>query len=130
MKFPLSLYLFYCNILWAGVLLFSCCSDTTPLLVTAFSFPPLAVFSTATVSASETSISLAGIIGPQKVAVTGATGRTGRLVVQELLERDVNVVALVRDLDKAKETLPLDDDNLSVIKCDLSNEDDIRNGER
>ena len=81
-------------------------------------------------SASETSISLAGIIGPQKVAVTGATGRTGRLVVQELLERDVNVVALVRDLDKAKETLPLDDDNLSVIKCDLSNEDDIRNGER
>ena len=32
-----------------------------------------------------------------KVAVAGATGRTGRYVVEELLKRDVSVVAMVRD---------------------------------
>lgn len=35
-----------------------------------------------------------------KVAVIGATGRTGRLLVEELLRRDHTVVALVRDPTK------------------------------
>ena len=62
------------------------------------------------------------------VAVAGATGRTGSLVVQELLDRGVDVVALVRNLDKAAEVLPGADagSNLKIIKCDLSNEEDIQ----
>jgi len=69
------------------------------------------------------------LAGPKKVAVAGATGRTGRLVVQKLLEREsVQVVALVRDLNKAKETLPYDNSKISIVKCDLSNPEDIKSG--
>ncbi len=41
-----------------------------------------------------------------KVFVAGATGQTGRRVVQELVSRTIPVRALVRDLEKAKSTLP------------------------
>jgi len=41
-----------------------------------------------------------------KVLVAGATGQTGKRVVRELLERGVEVTALVRDVDKAKSELP------------------------
>jgi NADPH:quinone reductase-like Zn-dependent oxidoreductase len=58
----------------------------------------------------------------QKVAVAGATGRTGRLVVQELLDRQVPVVAMVRSMDKAKETFPDKVDNLDIVPCDLTSE--------
>ena len=93
----------------------------------AFQFPPLiASFSTE---------SPRKIASPKRVAVAGATGRTGKLVVQKLLERNKNnsnnnihVVALVRDLTKAKETLPSDDSNISLVQCDLSNPKDIQKG--
>ena len=51
-----------------------------------------------------------------RVAVAGATGRTGRLVVQELLDRGVQVVSMVRDLDKAKEVL-----EFNVTLCQKKN---------
>ncbi len=41
-----------------------------------------------------------------KVLVVGATGRTGKRVVEQLLARDIPVVALVRDQEKAKALLP------------------------
>ncbi|NEQ76017.1 MAG: NAD(P)H-binding protein [Okeania sp. SIO2C9] len=41
-----------------------------------------------------------------KVFVAGATGQTGRRIVQELVRRDIPVKALVRDLETAKEILP------------------------
>ncbi|MDY7006453.1 MAG: NAD(P)H-binding protein [Cyanobacteriota bacterium] len=41
-----------------------------------------------------------------KVFVAGATGQTGRRIVQELVRRDIAVKALVRDLETAKEILP------------------------
>ena len=40
------------------------------------------------------------------VLVVGATGRTGRLIVARLIERDVSVRALVRDAVKGREVLP------------------------
>eukprot|EP00635_Sarcinochrysidales_sp_CCMP3193_P014543 CAMPEP_0118913922 /NCGR_PEP_ID=MMETSP1166-20130328/14506_1 /TAXON_ID=1104430 /ORGANISM="Chrysoreinhardia sp, Strain CCMP3193" /LENGTH=342 /DNA_ID=CAMNT_0006853487 /DNA_START=39 /DNA_END=1067 /DNA_ORIENTATION=- len=47
--------------------------------------------------------------GALTVAVAGATGRVGRLVVDELLKREgVEVRALVRDEGKAKAVLPMD----------------------
>ena len=63
-------------------------------------------------------------IKPQRIAVTGATGRTGTLVVEQLVDRGMNVVALVRDLEKAEEKLP-SSERFEVIKCDLGNEIDI-----
>lgn len=58
-----------------------------------------------------------------KVVVAGATGRTGRLVVQQLLENGVpNVVALVRDTKKASEIFPNPPKNLEIIQCDLGSE--------
>jgi uncharacterized protein YbjT (DUF2867 family) len=60
------------------------------------------------------------------VAVAGATGKTGRLVVEELLSRGVqDVVAIVRDTAKAKEMFPYAPDNLKIVVCDLTNEDQI-----
>lgn len=41
-----------------------------------------------------------------KVFVAGATGQTGRRIVQELIGRDIAVRALVRNLEKGQETLP------------------------
>jgi uncharacterized protein YbjT (DUF2867 family) len=41
-----------------------------------------------------------------KVMVAGATGQTGRRVVAQLVERNIAVKALVRDLTKAQEILP------------------------
>lgn len=58
----------------------------------------------------------------QRVAVAGATGRLGKLVVQELLDRQVDcVVALVRSREKAQDiwgsSAPA---NLKIIECDLT----------
>jgi uncharacterized protein YbjT (DUF2867 family) len=41
-----------------------------------------------------------------KAFVAGATGETGRRIVQALVERQIPVRALVRDLDKARAILP------------------------
>lgn len=57
------------------------------------------------------------------VVVTGATGRTGLLVVKALLERGdaIKVRAVVRSTKKAAEVLP-SSDRLEVVTCDLGNE--------
>ena len=63
----------------------------------------------------------------KKVAVAGATGRTGVLVVEELLNRGVEVVALVRDLEKADQVLSTGDDGLlTVVKCDLLSKQSVK----
>jgi uncharacterized protein YbjT (DUF2867 family) len=68
------------------------------------------------------------------VAVTGATGRTGRLVVQELLNRGIpNVLAIVRNETKAADVFKSQGDveldggssSLRIVQCDLTNDMDI-----
>jgi uncharacterized protein YbjT (DUF2867 family) len=60
------------------------------------------------------------------VAVAGATGQTGRLVVEELLSRGVkDVVAIVRDTSKAETVFPNRPENLKIVVCDLTNESQI-----
>ncbi|AFY36788.1 NAD-dependent epimerase/dehydratase [[Leptolyngbya] sp. PCC 7376] len=51
-----------------------------------------------------------------KVLVAGATGETGRRVVQTLLDKQISVRAMVRDIDKAKEILP---EGIELIEADL-----------
>lgn len=70
---------------------------------------------------------------PRTIAVTGATGRTGRLVVSKLLETtNHNVIAVVRDETKANEifdelSINGDSDRLTIQTCDLLNEKEISN---
>lgn len=61
----------------------------------------------------------------QKVAVAGATGRTGKLVVEELLSRNVKVVGLVRSMETAAEALVnvTSNSNLEIQQCDLTSEE-------
>ena len=61
------------------------------------------------------------------VAVAGATGKTGSLVVRELRSRGINVVALVRDLDKAEQVLDSSGSgSLTIKKCDHSSPGALR----
>ncbi|KAL7535203.1 hypothetical protein ACHAWF_005099 [Thalassiosira exigua] len=60
-----------------------------------------------------------------RVAVAGATGRTGKLVVRELLARNVPVLALVRDAAKAADVLDPTDDKLTIRVTDLGSEADV-----
>jgi NAD(P)H-binding len=63
----------------------------------------------------------------QNVVVTGATGRTGRYVIDELLNRNVsNVIALVRNITKANDVFPNPPSNLHIIQCQLNNETQIK----
>ncbi|MGK7929432.1 MAG: SDR family oxidoreductase [Spirulina sp.] len=55
-----------------------------------------------------------------KAFVVGATGRTGRRIVQVLTEKEIPVVALVRDEAKAKELLPT---SVELVVGDLGNGD-------
>jgi nucleoside-diphosphate-sugar epimerase len=52
------------------------------------------------------------MVSLRKILVVGATGATGKHVVQMLLDRgDTTVVALVRSKEKMMDLLNLDDDN-------------------
>jgi len=65
-------------------------------------------------------------VGEKTVAVAGATGRTGSKVVVELLDKGVNVVALVRDLKKADTTLPSTyGTRLTIRKVDLGSDKEV-----
>lgn len=61
-----------------------------------------------------------------KVAVAGATGRTGRYVVEELLKRNIDVVAMVRSTDRAEEVFAnmttADKSKVNVQRCDLTDD--------
>jgi len=62
------------------------------------------------------------------VAVTGATGRTGSLVVNELINRGNKVVALVRDEQKARDNFVSYLNTATpfkIIQCDLGSEAEI-----
>lgn len=62
---------------------------------------------------------------PKNIAVAGATGRTGSIVVEQLLSRGDSVIALVRNVEKANQILPVSNDKLKIVKCDLSSEQEI-----
>lgn len=61
----------------------------------------------------------------EKVIVTGATGMIGISLIKYLLDKDVQVTAIIRPNSKRKDVLPKNK-NLKIIECDLS---DIQNAE-
>ena len=62
----------------------------------------------------------------QTVAVTGATGKTGKLVVDELLNRNVKVIGLIRNETKAAELFgDYSVDMLELHECNLADPDAI-----
>mmetsp|Transcript_8482 Transcript_8482/g.26458 ORF Transcript_8482/g.26458 Transcript_8482/m.26458 type:complete len:329 (-) Transcript_8482:100-1086(-) len=63
---------------------------------------------------------------PPRVVVAGATGRVGRLVVGEVLERNATVTAVVRDSGKAAAVLPTTHPKLALSRPDLTKKEDVR----
>ncbi|KAL5989987.1 hypothetical protein ACLOJK_010883 [Asimina triloba] len=57
--------------------------------------------------------------GKKKVFVAGATGRTGRKIVEQLLSKGFSVRAGVINLEKAKDSLP-GDSNVEIVKADVT----------
>jgi uncharacterized protein YbjT (DUF2867 family) len=57
-----------------------------------------------------------------KAFVAGATGQTGRRIVQELVNRNISVRALVRDLETAREILPA---NVELVAGDVLKPDSL-----
>ncbi|KAL2467387.1 Uncharacterized protein Adt_43238 [Abeliophyllum distichum] len=56
----------------------------------------------------------------KKIFVAGATGSTGKRVVEQLLAKGFSVKAGVRDIDKAKTTFPGNNPNLQFVKADVT----------
>ncbi|KAL8468459.1 hypothetical protein ACS0TY_031609 [Phlomoides rotata] len=57
--------------------------------------------------------------GKKKIFVAGATGSTGKRIVEQLLAKGFAVKAGVRDVDKAKSTFP-GNPNLQIVKADVT----------
>lgn len=55
--------------------------------------------------------------GKKKIFVAGATGSTGKKIVEQLLARGFSVKAGVRDIDKAKTTFSANPDLQFVSVC-------------
>jgi uncharacterized protein YbjT (DUF2867 family) len=66
---------------------------------------------------------LAAARGADLVVVAGATGRTGKEVVAELVKRNYRVRALVRDAAKAQGTFPA---GVEIVVGDVRDEDSLR----
>ncbi|OIW21752.1 hypothetical protein TanjilG_09174 [Lupinus angustifolius] len=56
----------------------------------------------------------------KKVFVAGATGSTGKRIVEQLLAKGFAVKAGVRDLDKARTTFSSDNPSLQLVKADVT----------
>ncbi|MCD7445941.1 hypothetical protein HAX54_024642 [Datura stramonium] len=61
-----------------------------------------------------------GISEKKKIFVAGATGNTGKRIVEQLLAKGFAVKAGVLDIDKAKSTLPGQNPDLEIVKADVT----------
>lgn len=62
----------------------------------------------------------AGTSGKKKVFVAGATGNTGKRIVEQLLAKGFSVKAGVRDVDKAKTSFPGNNPDLQIVSLVLA----------
>ncbi|KAL7089336.1 hypothetical protein ACP275_13G181200 [Erythranthe tilingii] len=56
----------------------------------------------------------------KKIFIAGATGSTGKRIVEQLLAKGFAVKAGVRDVDKAKSTFPGNNPHLQFVKADVT----------
>jgi nucleoside-diphosphate-sugar epimerase len=56
----------------------------------------------------------------KKIFVAGATGSTGKRIVEQLLAKGFSVKAGVRDLDKAKTTLSSANPSLQIVSISIN----------
>ncbi|CAL1400671.1 unnamed protein product [Linum trigynum] len=61
-----------------------------------------------------------GVEKNKRVFVAGATGSTGKRIVEQLLSRGFLVKAGVRDVDKAQTSLSKDNPSLQIVKADVA----------
>ncbi|KAI3456036.1 hypothetical protein Pfo_012698 [Paulownia fortunei] len=61
-----------------------------------------------------------GVNEKKKIFVAGATGSTGKRIVEQLLAKGFAVKAGVRDVDKAKSTFPGNNPDLQIVKADVT----------
>lgn len=62
----------------------------------------------------------AGTSGKKKIFVAGATGNTGKRIVEQLLAKGFAVKAGVRDVDKAKTSFPGNNPDLQIVSLVFS----------
>lgn len=56
----------------------------------------------------------------KKVVITGATGMIGRTLIEYLLEKNIEILAIIRENSKRGEKLPKHE-KLKVVECNLEN---------
>lgn len=61
----------------------------------------------------------------KKVVITGATGMIGRALVNYLLNKDIEVLAIIRENSTRKSNM-LSNKNLKIIECNLENFDNFK----
>ncbi|KAM3284712.1 putative protein, chloroplastic [Capsicum chacoense] len=61
-----------------------------------------------------------GVSEKKKIFVAGATGNTGKRIVEQLLAKGFAVKAGVLDIDKSKSTLPGQNPHLQIVKADVT----------
>ncbi|KDP37955.1 hypothetical protein JCGZ_04598 [Jatropha curcas] len=67
-----------------------------------------------------TEITETKVNGKKKIFVAGATGSSGKRIVEQLLAKGFEVKAGVRDLEKAKTTFSSDNPSLQIVKADVT----------
>ena len=73
------------------------------------------------ITAEVTEKAEANVNGRKKIFVAGATGSTGKRIVEQLLAKGFSVKAGVRDLDKAKTALFKDNSALEIVSLFIQN---------
>ena len=73
------------------------------------------------ITAEVTEKAEANVNGRKKIFVAGATGSTGKRIVEQLLAKGFSVKAGVRDLDKAKTALSKDNSALEIVSLFIQN---------
>ncbi|KAM1427653.1 hypothetical protein ACFX1T_019739 [Malus domestica] len=73
-----------------------------------------------TVEVIETSSTETNVIRKKKICVAGATGNTGKRIIEQLLAKGFSFKTRVRNLEKAKASLPSDNLALQIVMVDVA----------
>ncbi|XP_050287743.1 uncharacterized protein At2g34460, chloroplastic [Quercus robur] len=97
----------------------------SPILLSTHNSMSLSQLNSTKMEGTEITEEVTEISGPngnvkKKIFVAGATGSTGKRIVDQLLAKGFHVKAGVRDLEKAKTSLSHDNPALQIVKADVT----------